>query len=678
MAADKIFKVLTEFQFEIQDAVANSNQLQGALGRISGAAQNALLSLDTLKGFLASGIGLNVGLYGILGSAIKSSEIFSRQTLSFANLLGGNLEYLQGSVQTFNDRLAVSEKILKNIARTSREFGLDEQSLLNTTKMTAALLIPKGLAGDNLGSAVDLARMFEKSAPLLGVDPFLAQGQLIRAIEGNSSMGDTLFRRLVSETSAFADFRGQASPSKSFNSLSTEKRFERIQKALKQFSSDADVTARNADLLSSKFRILKNQLWGLDGALRPIGRVLSGPIKQTLDTVSQYIDSKGRKISEDFSKFIESFLANPEALYHNLRQLAALQKDVQRAGTVAKTLGLGSLVVAMGRLALKIPFVSQGLAALGAAIAKLAGFATLGALWASVKTSILAMKNAGLLFRVVMLGLGFVLKRILMPLALFSGIFQILSRAMSHAEVMNLQFFAENADRLFPILDRLKDLLMQIAGPFITVIDSLARGIAPLFSFQTYGGIAITTLEMLAAGLEKIANVVTPAVAGLVAGSTVAYAFFTNATEQFRIAWDTLGKVIVQGVHGILKNVVNAFQEIKKFNFSAAWEQLTKPFEFKGIESMPGMSFEQYGQVWNSALDDFFDENIRRLNDPNLENKAITNQSVNIAKVEINQDFKENAEPDRIAHSLMKTIVDAAKNPLQSRGRSLMSGFVAR
>jgi hypothetical protein len=54
---------------------------------------------------------------------------------------------------------------------------------------------------------------------------------------------------------------------------------------------------------------------------------------------------------------------------------------------------------------------------------------------------------------------------------------------------------------------------------------------------------------------------------------------------------------------------------------------------------------------------------------------AVVQQTTNINKVEIRNDFKEQMEPDRIAFTLKDQLLKAANNPGQAAGRSLQGAF---
>lgn len=680
MGVEKVYHVVTEFQFEIQDAVANSKTLQGALGKISGAADAALFSVTSLSKYLMSGLGVNLTLFGAVTKSLMASEkLFSAQT-SFANLLGGNIENLQGDVGTFNDRLQVSKQILGDIAKQARKFGLDEGNLLNTTKMTAAMLIPKGLAGNNLGNAIDMARMFEKSSPLLGVDTFESQGQLVRMLEGNASMQDTLFRRLLSETKSFSDLRGRPGAAKTFNLLPAEQRFKKFMDGLRQFSSDADVNARMADLLANKWRTLTNILFGLNGIMIPIGETVKKFLGGALDQLIARIEVDGPKFVKMFNSVIKDVLGNPGKTYENLKQLSALQKDVAKAGKVSGFIGLVSFLSFIGRTATKYTGINLTLGALFKTILKFVG---IGGAVGGVGGGFILITNAARIMGIAFFALRFIMFRLFAPLAVFTTFFQILSRAMAKADIKNLKFVADNVGGVSTSLTRLYNATKKVIAPWMLFVDAMADFIAPLFELDLYGGLLTTGLETLAGWMEWLGDK-SIWLAGVAMGTfQTTFKLVDDYINLTVGAWMSIFNVTKLVFGEIITMAGNALNALKSGNLVGVKDAFSSGFDAIGSGMGQALSPMKnawadvggYGDIYSKAIADMNQRYVASINGADGE-KNVSNRVTNIGKVEINNDFKENMEPDRIAHSLVKTILDAAKNPLQGAGNSLQGAFV--
>lgn len=680
-----VYEVLTEFVFDVRGAINNSSLLTGAVDKISSAADGAMFSLNKLGSYLSSGMGLNLSVMGVLGAAIASSEKYLKSAYAFSNILGGNLGSLTGDVHTFNDRLAISDKILKNIAKTSREFSLDEGAMLGTTKMLAAALVPKGLAGKNLGGAVDMARMFEKSAPILGVDTQLAQGQLIRALEGGAGGDDTLFRRLYSDAPEAFQANGikkgakTTDATKAFNLLPAEKRFDTLSRAMKKFSSDADVVQGMANLLASRLNMVKNQLIGIDGILRPLGETLSGPIRQGFVILSDYIEKYGRPAIIKLSAAIKNLMEDPARLYATVRQLQQLRSDLPHAIHMTKL--WGEFLFAMW--VMKFPLVRSVLMAAGTALLRFTGLAGALARFAgfefgglfTLSGALGALKVSGASAMFMLRGMVFIFARFIAPLAIALGLLQIFSRAKGYAEAMDAKAIFDQKDKIGSAMGELASHLKRIVAPLEMVFDDVARMIAPLFSWSFYLGMAADSLDTIVAVSDFVSAGFVSLIAVLTGIAVVGRAVLGDFFEVVKVTFINIFEMIFLWSGAIVHRIGEIFDAAKSGNFSQAAGLATAPIQFADLTKPDIMSVSELGALYSATTDAVIDRNIDAINNPNATNKNVSNHVTNIGSVNIRQDFKENQEPDRIAHSFVKTLRDVAINPTQASGRSFAGGL---
>lgn len=702
--ADSVFHVLTEFQFDVAGAVANANLLTSATEKISSAAQNAINSVTGLAGYVSSSLGISIGALGILGAAVKSSENFTKNQLAFANIISSNLDHLTGDVTNFNDRLAVSEKVLKNIAKVASDFSLDESSLLSTTKTLTALLAPKGLSGKNFEGSIDLARKFEKSAPTLGIDTTEAQGQLVRAIEGSASMSDTLFRRLVSETKALAPFRGGQSASggantpgsKSFNQLDITKRFGLIQEALGQFAKDSDVIAGNAALLSTQFTRLKNLFIGVNSVLQPLGDVIVPKLKMAFKAFIDFIDTKGRVFASSVARFLEPLIANPEQIYVTLKQLAGLRSNLESAGKVASTIGLVTLISGLAKFALS--FGAVRVAVMG--VARAIGFGGLLTVFAGIKTAGLALRNIIPILQFIGMAVGYVAK-IGFILGFFTVLFQILERAKAIADVENIKYLISNSGALSEKLVEVGEKFKTLFAPLFIIFDDVARLFVPLFLLTSYTDYAGVSLDMVGDAIDYVSDRLIT-MGGILYGlggaaASLAVDLGQNTTKVFSdygifiidsvsLIFTNLHDIIIDKFILIGLKISEIFERILNLNqdgptsFTAKIAELSgkSTTPFSGLDQIQTPQFAQNaGKAFNEGMDDFFRRALERQGQTFKADKNVSSTVTNIGKVEIRQDFKENMEPDRIAVSLMKTLQAVALNPTQASGNSLRAAQVS-
>jgi len=591
------------------------------------------------------------------------------------------MENLTGNVHTFNDQLAVSQRIMKDIAKVAREYSLDETSMVGTTKMLAALLTPMGLSGNNMGNAVNMARMFEKSAPVLGIDTGQAQGELVRLISGQASMGDTLFRRLVSDTAPFSKYRALMNagpmamhhmgggPAQMFNMMPMKQRFDMINRAMNQFSSNADVVAGNAALLSNKLMAIKNELIGIDGILIPIGDVLSNQIRPILTKVMEFLEQYGRPAMERFGGALKEAFRDPSRIYATVRQLQQLRGDLHTSIKLVHTLG----EVMFALWIVRLPMVATGL--------RMAGSAMLTFLGLSARFSkfLAGFMEMGLLargltvFRFLMGGAAFVLNRMVLPLAAFLGILQLFSRAKGYAEAADAKTLMEQGPKIGKTLAELGAAFKRIVAPFEYLFDTMARSLAPIFQYSRYILFISDNMGLLRHPLESIGTFTQYAVAGMLGLAAAGRQVFDNIVQITMTAFENVGTVIAK----FASNVVQAFDKIKVGDFQSAEKILFQPKMGLKPEDFAKPDIISPIEMWKQTVFGVLADMQKSIKNPKDDDKNVSNHVTNIGNVNIRQDFKENMEPDRIAHSLVQTLRGIAVNPTQAAGRSF-SGALTR
>lgn len=471
------FTVLTEFKFDIGSAITDAEAVSGAVGKISNAATQAQFALARMSLGFAGGM-FGGGFIGALITASKVSDTFKNSQIQLANTL----------VQTgmsFEERMAGAAGVMEKLNELAVTNSLSFKDLLNTTKMLSPMLMNKGLAGQNLGNVTELSRTFLKSAPTLGIDPQEAFGQLLRTMEGQASMGDTLFVRLASETAPMKEFLNNT---KKWNQLQPAKRLEVLTKSLRQFSDDTDAVSARVKTLSGQLAVLRNNVENL---LRPIGDVMNKFLTGMLSRINSPAMMKNAKLmAEGFAKMLGDFLKDPETLFADLMQARSLAGNVSSAGKIAAMLALGqALRWVLGAFGIAIPTIATGLAFLGRGLLSFAGVVLRMAAGVGF-ASFLAFMN----------GLTIVLSEILMPLVLLVGIFQFFARAMAYAKLFALEEVAKQLPRITAAMSIFSGILSVLRDGF----DLLARGLGTFLDPSKFLGfinlvtIFTTVLEFLA------------------------------------------------------------------------------------------------------------------------------------------------------------------------------------
>ena len=654
-----IFKVLTDFRFEVGSALLGSAKLKNSVMGISNAAEQAQSSLTSLGLSIGSSLGvLPTSFVGLMGIAIRSSEAFYDTQLSISNILSANKEHLSGTIETFNDRLITAKTIMGDISDKAREFALPEKELMDFTKLLAPMLIGKGLEGKNFEVSIDISRSLLKSAPNLGLNTYDIQGQLLRLVEGQASMGDTLFRRLVSETSAFSGFRSSKG-TKEFNALDAAKRLGILREGLKQFSSDADVITGRLNTLSGQFNILKSNITGFTSIFKPLGDVIKKPIISLMKELNLVIANEGKQIVSNISKIIGPILENPEELAASVMQIKSLYSDVNKAGNVTGLIAIG---IGLKHLFTGVKKFKTGeIGFISTAIANMRLFGkTLIANGFSASSLSIALRTTAINMNIMTAsttGLGFAMKilsfplrflwfaatRLIAPLIAIVGVFQVFSRAAAMAKIEDIKRLPEIIARSTDVLLRFKVAIGNIISPFTMLFNAVAKSISPLLSKAFLLETALGPLEKTISIFETLGLYIVNFNANLV-GLSVSVVTIQN--KMIEVA-TTIPSLIWAGVTGGLEGLKS-----KAGSIFTEWEG--------GLDPAKAFTMGREG-----VLDEYY---------ANLEKQegkgAVVNRTTNIAKVEINNKFKEQMEPDRIAFTLADQLQKLASNPRQARGGS--------
>ncbi len=622
MIGPQIFHVLTEFKFEAGDAIANSEALQGAVGKISDAADHALGSMSALSTGIMYQFGLGSGILGALQAAIQSSDKFGASQRKLANIFLSNPNKIAGGAVTFQEAMQASANIMEDIQKKAREFALPAQSLLDTTTMVGAALFPEGLTGKNMDRTVNISRQYLKSAPNLGVDPQMGLQQLVGIASGRSGFHETLFNRLANETEAFQPFKKQGGP-QLYNAMTAAKRVDLLEKALGQFSSSTQIVEANARSLSGQMQRLKDDFMGAFSVLKPIGNVLNDTIAPLLKGVADYVETHGSKIIEQFALFTKSFLKDPEALVISLMQLSRVKSDLSFAGKVAGIIGTLTGIKALLEW-LGFTFMG-GLLTKGLVFFKNI-FMEIGASAISLLKVLFPGMSTFQMFFAIAEGLFSVFMSFVTPLVIIFGLMQLISRAIAIAKVEDAKAILgvgmPKDSKEKPLIVQFSESMLKLkvafyslVDPIWQVFDGLAHGLSFLFRTSTWFEVLIGAMNLLASAIEQI-------------------------------------DAFISGISAGIEYLVNSLY----------------------TKSFADISFDGFQEAAMNARQSVFDRNAAAIKD----GSAVSNQITNIGKVEIQNAFKENMEPDRIAFTIKEQLMKAATNPSQSTGRSLTAGFVGR
>ncbi len=666
MTAPALFRVLTEFRFDIANAVVGSQTLVNEVGKISTAADTALNTLARLSIGFASSFGVGpTGVVGLLGQGVIAADNFNRSAIQFSSILSGNIENLQGDLGDFNKRLQFSKQFIIELSQVAFQFGLPAEALTETAKNLAGALIPLGQAGSNLANVKDLSRNLLKAAPILNISVPDVQNQLINALIGGATLQGQLFRRLTAETAALRPF-GRQGGTRRFNELQAARRFELLSRAFQQFTSDASVLAAQANTLSGVFNRLNLITRGVLSIFKPLGDVVLPAIVKVANAFITLLDKQGRRIFGNLAKLIAPVADDPRGTLVNLLQFKELAADVGKAATISGIVltifhikEFIKFASVLGKT-LKTAFSGAAAAAVGGGAAQGVGFFA-GTLLGSITKGIKRLVAPLLSFRGLLGVLRFAVTKIAVPIALLVGLFQIFSRAAAKAKI-------DDALRIPDLLVKLSDVFVRFSNaigilfkPFTVIIDTLSDALVPLFS-------RVRILDFFINVLSKIVDLIEVSAFGFIlfqAGLNGVIAVSRAFGESIVDVFSEIGRAILGTFEAFFKTIREFdFSGFFDFDFSSLFAEFSK-----NLSELVNLDFSgfNFGAIFDAAVSSVLEDNL----DPvtgDIRGATITNQT-NIDRIEIRNEFKETLEPDRIAFSLVEQLEKTAQNPTQSRGR---------
>jgi len=632
------FTVLSEFRFDVAKAIYGSEQLQGSVEKLSNTVDSAMTSVKNMGlGIAMQFSNAQAGIGGLIYGALSSSDKFMNSQLSFVQIIDSNMGHLTGTIGTMNDKMAVSQKIMNDIQKDASNFGLSGSSLLEMTKGLSAMLVPKGLAGENFKGARDMSRNLLKSSANLGIDPNEVQGQLLRAIEGSASMGDTLFRRLIAE--APEPFKqANINDAKGFNALDTAKRFDILNGALAKFANNTQILEARANTMSGVMQRFKDLFAGPFSVLKRIGDVLMPLLVQGLTMLADWIEKDGRRIIDSFAKFMKGFLDNPKEFLLQLMQLKSLSSDLGMATKFA------SLVISFIHLEelfhflAKLPIIGPVINQIGAFLQSIQftgklmefikyGFSNLGTVmmnyvWPALK----------ILFRGLVEFGGWI--------AVFLIPLQGLSRAIARMKLESVEWLANN---MADITETMESLSFSL-GLLFTPIEDLIKGFEELF-FLIIGGTGF--LDLGKSSLMGFADVVK---------------WFA---EGIMLAWSAV-RGVVAGMMDFITTVITNIQVIMGNLMNGNFADMNL-----GTEN----AFANFGKGFMEEMDKSFNRVYNPTMDGNVDNAKVVSQ-VNNYDVKMNNSFKEVLQPDRIAFTIKEQLEKGSTNRTSAKGNSFASKAV--
>lgn len=625
--ANIVYEVAAEFIIETAAAQIATNALTQKVQGLSKTVDDAIFGAARIgaayaKSFLTGG----GGVIGILGGAINASEKFRATQIELANTIISNGLKVNGELANFNQALSIGDQIMGDIIAKGQKFGISPDALAAQTKIFSAVLAPKGLAGDNLSNASELARVTLKGAPALGIDNNQALTGATNAIFGQLSKNSQFSRIFAEAGDVIKDVsKGAITDVKSFNKASGQLRLKALIAGLDKLAGSSAVVDARAKTLTARLRVIKDLFIGVGSILKPIGDQLRRIIGPILDEFASQVKTKGKLVVGLIVNFMKRIGDSPKELLLNVRQFANLSSDIEKAGSAMKTLVNAVLFANVAAIATQTSF-AQGLLAKGG----------IGALLVTAISKI-ANPISKLLGKINLASFATTLGSIAVFIArlipLFGGliiIFQIISKAADKARMKFAEVATQMGGQFIKQFDRLTTTISLIFQPFQYMIDTFSDWLALVFDFS-----------------------------GIITSALDSFKTFNDIIFGFMIAFQSLF-IFIKGVGAFIGDLVAALVDV-----------IQNPSKLLSGGSLADIASSPF-EAANAQIDKDVANLVNTILRPEDGEKTVA-KNINYNNINNTFNIREKIEPDRIAFTMKEQLQKLSQSPTKAKS----SGFKA-
>jgi len=609
------FKVVTEFVFNADQALGVADSLNKQVDKLSRAADSAVNSITRMGiSYAMTFSGASGGILGVLANGIKASDKFKATQIELSSVMIANGMRANGGMMTFNEALTQSGFIMDKLVAKARKLGISPDQLIGQTKAFNAFLAPKGLAGDGLSQASELARVSLKAAPALGISDFQAMSGIQSGISGDLSSNTQFGKRLFLESGKEIEAATGIKSLKEFNKAIPVKRIQALIVGLDKLAGTADVVKARADTLGSRLIQIRDLFVGIGSILKPLGDVILPVLKEILDVAITFLKKEGAEVVKQLAIFLKGFMAGPKEMMLNLMQLRDLSGDFGTA------ISIGGLALAMAHTQEIVGFLASTkmTRGLGTFLQGIGGMISriplIGPLLKNMMGSFTKMFSLNLSggFLVGLKSVGFAMLRMAGLVGILLIPLQGLSRAINRIKLENMFDFAKILPEIGEFINSVKISLQAFMAPF----QDMIVGFGNLF-YEI-----IRMLPFMGRGTD-----------GLVGAMRFVADGIRNLAIGFTALWGSL-KGIIAGMAAVAATMASG--------------------KFTGLGA-------EFGEAFTSEFTKAMDKVMTPTLGPNGDAEKLVNNNIT-QNIKMNNNFKEVLQPDRIAFTIQKQLEKAANN----------------
>lgn len=614
------FNILTEFRFDIGNALVNSQKLQGAVDQLSDSAKQAQVSFESFATSITGQFNLlNFSVFSILKTALNVTNSIQETTKGFAMELATNMNFLKGPLTSFNDKLAVSRDLIHEIVDKAHQMGVSPTGMVAATRAISAAMMPQGIAGTNLRNAQQLAGLGMRVGKPLGMSGDEIGKQIATVLTSSSGgAGSPLVSALLGGSKSFMEFKGSMDD---FVALKAAEKVSTLTKGLKELKASIGDTGNEIVTFDDITNELKDMIYGLGSVLQPLGEVIFPIVMKMVKEFSDKFQKIAPIVAQQLGAIAKDLMGNPQETIANMMALSHIGSDFHSAKTVLTVISLIDLLaMALNKLGiLKGGLVNLVLELTGKGINRAfgAGLDFLKGITFSGFFSGLSKTFSGLF---TTLDWGFAILRItildiLFPLAFLVAVFQTFRKAIALIEVEHIKAAFNNLPSVINSTHKLELAMKKIISPLNDFVDVFSHLIADFVNGSDAAGTMAFYLDRFTTDMDNLGNVVVDIMA------------------------------LISGIFSGIFRVVQNFMLHRSDPMS------------NGVISAEESEIDRYIKAHSVGID---------------LGKSLSQTTNNFnGNITIKNDFKDNADPDRIAFTMKDQIFKAMQNKTKSRGSTL-------
>lgn len=660
MAAAQAFEVVTHFVFE-EAALKGTDSIVQGIEKVSGAAKQLKLDIARIGiSFGKSFTGWEGGLIGFGKTLLDISMNFKTTHREIANII----QTISKGSHDYQQSLVKSNDLIEKGSEIAYQFAVDERDLVEKVGvMGMSVTERKGFKKSGADPTMmpekmlDLTRASMKMETALSMLPGTQMG--LRMLQGRVGKNLPAWTDLMSKAGPELKKAGLDSAAGIQRQLDKDpvKAIDDMIRIFDKFNASAGAVKDRVESVEGSLTRLRNIFLGLSSLFLELSMVVNRAVRQALVWFVEFSRGPLTEILKALSPLIEKFAGNNTKLARTIFEVSGAAENAQKSKFWTTILVIGPYLIGLGKSlfgwAMKFPLFTSGIDKLARVLIK-SGFyigVFAGKLMMMLKTGAGLLSVFGLIGKFLVGGILLMGKYILIFGALFT-VFQAVTRVVTRFRVEFIKNMLEMFGKGGEGAKRASEFVSQVVLLYDEIVEFIALGIER----------ALRWMGTMFKGLGKLIS------------------------DVFSMAWEGI-KVLIDntwfsGVYAKIVEMLKPFEPIIN-GLRALGDFFGKFFgkALRGVKDLTGAGDETVGATKAvktarnvlSGVSEWlgFGPTVDKKKKQEI-GKTVTNFN---GPININQDFKGELNPDRVAFAFTKEMQRIAQNPPSVKGtdgRSLM------